>query len=360
MRTHRICGDLKSTAYFFWTRVFLISKQASASFLPWTVILTKSAPLSAILITCKDILHRFSTRKGEKRTPQTKMDLRRLNIHRQYREQPTRISGQKHTSSTVFATSLVSEVVIVWILMGWSLPSATFPTITVRVFLLLVWYIDSQYFCLGTKKRNGKTIIQMDNEPTTYCSISGASPLTWILIQFKHARTAQQSMGVISVPRSGLPSEAGSSSMVSDSALELLTTSALALEEPVLSAPGTERTLAQSTLLVKPMPPPRTLTWGSGAGATPVAMAMPEQPPKASLTQSYEHLLGNRTNAGGWGEVRWAEHRFTPVVAFIIDRKWNEDILPSLRAQEQDKDGGQCSLRTQPVNNLDTKLTIYE
>ena len=38
-------------AYFFWTREFLISKHASASFLPWTVIRTKSAPLSAILIT---------------------------------------------------------------------------------------------------------------------------------------------------------------------------------------------------------------------------------------------------------------------------------------------------------------------
>lgn len=38
-------------AYFFWTRVFFISKQASASFLPWTVIRTISAPLSAILIT---------------------------------------------------------------------------------------------------------------------------------------------------------------------------------------------------------------------------------------------------------------------------------------------------------------------
>lgn len=62
--------------------------------------------------------------------------------------------------------------------------------------------------------------------------------------------------------------------MVSDSVLELLTTSALPLEDPVLGAPGTERTLAKSTLLVKPMPPPRTLTCGSGAGATPVAMAM--------------------------------------------------------------------------------------
>jgi hypothetical protein len=84
-----------------------------------------------------------------------------------------------------------------------------------------------------------------------------------------------QSMGLI-IPRSWLPSDAGSSSMVSDSVLELLTTSALALEEPVLSAAGTERTFAKSTLLVKPMPPPRTLTWGSGAGATPVDMAMPE------------------------------------------------------------------------------------
>jgi hypothetical protein len=86
-----------------------------------------------------------------------------------------------------------------------------------------------------------------------------------------------QSMGLI-IPRSWLPSDAGSSSMVSDSVLELLTTSALALEEPVLSAAGTESTLAKSTLLVKPMPPPppRTLTWGSGAGATPVDMALSE------------------------------------------------------------------------------------
>lgn len=61
--------------------------------------------------------------------------------------------ADRHTSSTVLATSFVSDVVIVWIFMGWSLPRATFPIITVLVFLRTVWLIDSQYFCLGTGKR---------------------------------------------------------------------------------------------------------------------------------------------------------------------------------------------------------------
>lgn len=108
-------------------------------------------------------------------------------------------------------------------------------------------------------------------------------------------------MGII--PRSGLPSEAGSSSIVSDSVLELLTTSTLPLEDPVLSAPGTDRTLAKSTLLVKPTPPPRTLTCGSGAGATPVAMAM-DMPKLRKLAYAR-----NPTNTCGATKVRgeqWA------------------------------------------------------
>lgn len=74
----------------------------------------------------------------------------------------------KRTSSTVAATSLVSEVVMVWILMGWSLPRATSPTITVRVFLLTVLFNDSQYFCLGTTKKNNKinqsTLKELENK----------------------------------------------------------------------------------------------------------------------------------------------------------------------------------------------------
>nr|GMD17566.1 hypothetical protein Iba_chr07dCG4820 [Ipomoea batatas] len=75
--------------------------------MPCTVIRTMSAPVSAIFITCR----------------------------------------------SVPATSFVSVVVIVWILIGCSLPMATFPTITVQVFLRTVLCIFSQYFCLGT--RNG-------------------------------------------------------------------------------------------------------------------------------------------------------------------------------------------------------------
>ncbi|BAS79643.1 Os02g0603900 [Oryza sativa Japonica Group] len=74
--------------------------------------------------------------------------------------------------------------------------------------------------------------------------------------------------------KSGLPSEDGSSSMVSEPVLELLATSTLPLDEPTLRVAGTDKILAKSTLLVKPMPPSRTLTCGSGAGATPVAMAI--------------------------------------------------------------------------------------
>lgn len=48
-----ILDSTQYKTYFFWTRVFLISKQASASFRPCTVILTRSAPWSAILITCR-------------------------------------------------------------------------------------------------------------------------------------------------------------------------------------------------------------------------------------------------------------------------------------------------------------------
>uniref|UniRef100_A0A0A9EXC8 Hds1 n=1 Tax=Arundo donax TaxID=35708 RepID=A0A0A9EXC8_ARUDO len=68
--------------------------------------------------------------------------------------------------------------------------------------------------------------------------------------------------------------------MVSKPVLELLTTSALPLEEPDalrVPVPGTDKTFAKSTLLVKPIPPSRTLTCGRGAGATPVAMAVCKQ-----------------------------------------------------------------------------------
>jgi hypothetical protein len=67
--------------------------------------------------------------------------------------------------------------------------------------------------------------------------------------------------------------------MVSEPVLELFTTSALPLEEPVLIVLtlGTDKTLAKSTLLVNPMPPSRTRTCGRGAGATPVAMAVSKQ-----------------------------------------------------------------------------------
>lgn len=67
-----------------------------------------------------------------------------------------KIRSVKRTCSTVPATSFVSVVVIVWILIGCSLPMATFPTITVQVFLRTVLCIFSQYFCLGTRNNKSK------------------------------------------------------------------------------------------------------------------------------------------------------------------------------------------------------------
>ena len=170
-----------------------------------------------------------------------------------------------HTSSTVLATSLVSEVAMVWILMGWSLPSGTFPTITVRVFLLLVWWIDSQYFCLGTNEvKNRRKGGNRLNLGQILCDLK--------IHKYKHATTQNTQI----IPKSGLPSDDGSSSMVSEPVLEFFTTNALLLEELILIVltPGTDKTLAKSTLLVNPMPPSRTRTCGRGAGATPVAMTV--------------------------------------------------------------------------------------
>jgi hypothetical protein len=83
----------------------------------------------------------------------------------------------------------------------------------------------------------------------------------------------------LDIPKSGLPSEDGSSSMVSEPVLELFATSALPLEELVLIAPvpGADMTLAKSTVLVNPKPPSRTLTCVRGTGATPVAMVLHKQ-----------------------------------------------------------------------------------
>jgi len=113
--------------------------------------------------------------------------------------------------------------------------------------------------------------------------------------------TNHKSMQII--PKSGLPSEDGSSSTVSEPVLELFATSALPLEELVLIVPalGVDKTFAKSTLLVNPTPPSRTLTCGRDAGATPVAMAVSKQ---------QEPHLGDPTNtckatktSGDCGEV---------------------------------------------------------
>ena len=60
------------------------------------------------------------------------------------------VSLDCRTSSTVAFTFLVSDVVIVCTRIGCSLPTATLPTITVRVGRRRVLKIDSAYGCWGT------------------------------------------------------------------------------------------------------------------------------------------------------------------------------------------------------------------